>query len=216
MIYTQDPAEQTTAITDIILALVAFGGILFLVWQPANINELWKLTIWSAALGMIGLAASLGAAAHGLIISRTVYDRIWQLLNMTLALAVSLFVVGVVYDLWGPTACFKALPVMLFAGLVFFVATLVYPGIFFVFIVYQGLSLIFAFSAYVYLTVRGGLTGAGFMAAGILLSILAAGIQANQSISLTVVWRFDHNGIYHIVQVIGLMLLVYGIRLSML
>jgi hypothetical protein len=216
MIYTQDPAEQTTAITDIILALVAFGGILFLVWQPANINELWRVAIWSAALGMIGLAASLGAAAHGLIISRTVYDRIWQLLNMTLALAVSLFVVGVVYDLWGPTACFKALPVMLFGSLVFFVATLVYPGIFFIFIVYQGLSLFFAFGAYLYLTVRGGLAGTGFIAAGILLSILAAGIQANQSISLTVVWRFDHNGIYHIVQVIGLMLLVYGIRLSML
>lgn len=216
MIYTKDPAEQTTAITDVILALVAFGGILYLGWQAANINEPWKLAIWSAALGMIGLASALGAAAHGLIISRTVHDRIWPLLNMALALAVSLFVVGVVYDLWGPTACFKALPVMLFAGLVFFLATLVYPGIFFVFIVYQGLSLIFAFSAYVYLTVRGGLAGTGFMAAGILLSILAAVIQANQSISLTVIWHFDHNGIFHIVQVAGLALLVYGIRLSML
>jgi hypothetical protein len=216
MKYIKDPAEQTTAITDIILALIAFGGILFLRWELVNNSELWKINIWSAAIGLIGLAAVLGAVAHGLVISQAVHDRIWQLLNLSLALAVSLFVAGVVYDLWGLAACLKALPVMLAAGLGFFVATLLYPGIFFVFIVYEGLALFFALGAYIYLTFRGELTGAGFMAAGILISILAAGIQANKSISLTVIWQFDHNGIYHIVQVVGLVFLIYGLRRSLL
>ena len=215
MEFIKEPAEQTTAITDIILAMVAFGGILFLRWELANNSELWKINIWSAAIGLIGLAAALGAVAHGLVISQAVHDRIWQLLNMSLALAVSLFVVGVVYDLWGLAAGLKALPIMLIAGLGFFVATLLYPGIFVVFIVYEGLALFFALGAYIYLVVRGELTGAGFMAAGILISIIAAGIQANKSIAFTVIRQFDHNGIYHIVQVVGLMLLVYGIRISM-
>jgi hypothetical protein len=215
MKYIKDPTEQSTAITDILLALVAFGGILILSRNITNSNESWKIIIWSSAFGLIGLAAALGAVAHGLVISRTVHDRIWQLLNVLLALAVSLFVAGVVYDLWGLAVCFKVLPVMLAAGLGFFGTTLLYPGIFFIFIVYEGLALIFALSAYIYLAVRGEPAGAAFMAAGILISILAAGIQAKKSISLTVIWQFDHNGIYHIVQVVGLLLLIYGIRVSM-
>jgi hypothetical protein len=149
------------------------------------------------------------------LISQAVHDRVWQLLNMSLALAVSLFVAGVVYDLWGLAICLKVLPVMLITGLGFFGATLVYPGIFFVFIVYEGLALIFALSAYIYLAIRGGPAGAVFMAAGILISILAAGIQAYKSISLKVIWQFDHNGIYHIVQVVGLILLLIGLRGSL-
>ena len=214
MEFTGEPTEQTTAITDFVLAQVAFGGMLILCWNIANSSAMWKIIIWSAAFGMIGLAAALGAVAHGLVISRTIHDRIWQLLNMALALAVSLFVAGVIYDLWGLAACLKALPVVLIAGLGFFGATLLYPGIFFIFIVYEGLALIFSLSAYIYLTLRGDPAGAAFMAAGILISILAAGIQANKSISVTVIWEFDHNGIYHIVQAIGLLLLVYGIRIS--
>jgi len=216
MKFIKDPAEQTTAITDIILALAALGGILFFRLELANNSALWKINIWSAAIGLIGLAAALGAVAHGLVLSQAVHDRIWQLLNLSLALAVSLFVVGMVYDLWGLAACLNALPVMLIAGLAFFIVTLLYPGIFFIFIVYEGLALIFALGAYIYLAVRGELPGAEFMAAGILISIIAAGIQANKSISLTVIWQFDHNGIYHIVQVVGLVLLVYGIRQSLL
>ena len=215
MEFIKEPAEQTTAITDIILAMVAFGGIIILQWEPANNSELWKINIWSAAIGLIGLAAAVGAVAHGLVISQAVHDRIWQLLNMSLALAVSLFVVGMIYDLWGLTASRNALPVMLITGLGFFVATLLYPGIFFVFIVYEGLALIFALGAYFYLAVRGVLSGAGFMAVGILISIIAAVIQANKSIAFTVIWQFDHNGIYHIVQVLGLVLLLIGLRWSL-
>ncbi|UCD81286.1 MAG: hypothetical protein JSW26_07635 [Desulfobacterales bacterium] len=210
----KDPVEQTTAITDIILAAVALGGILFLHGDSAGTGDDWKIIIWSAAIGLIGLAAVLGAAAHGLVLSQARHQRVWQVLNMALALAVSLFVVGVVLDLWGPAASYKALPVMLISGLGFYLATLVYPGIFFVFVVYEALALFFALGAYVFLSVQGEVKGAGLMAAGILISIFAAGIQAKKSISLTLIWKFDHNGIYHLLQVVGLILLLIGLRWS--
>ena len=214
MKYTSDPAEQTTAITDVILAIVALGGILFLRWDLPADSELWKINIWSAAIGLIGMAAALGAWAHGLVVSRSVHNRIWQLLNLALALAVSLFVVGVLYDLWGLAACIKMLPVMTIAGLAFFAATLVFPGIFFVFIAYEGLALFLAFGAYIYLTVQGELPGTVFVATGILVSIMAAGIQAIKSITVNIIWQFDHNGVYHLVQIFGLVLLLAGLRLS--
>ncbi len=214
MEYIKDPAEQTTAITDLILAAVALGGIFFLQRVPLNGSDFFRITIWSAALGFIGLAAALGAAAHGLVLAQALHQRLWQILNAALALAVAMFVVGVVFDLWGKSASCQALPVLLLISLGFYTATSMYPGIFFVFIVFEGLALIFALIAYVFLSWRGELQGAGLIAAGILFSIIAAGIQANKSISITLIWQFNHNGIYHIVQVVGLLFLVCGLRWS--
>jgi hypothetical protein len=214
--FTKDPAEQTTAVTDLILALVASGGIFFIRWPAMNNIELWKMNIWSAAFGLIGLAAAIGFVAHGLVLSQGMHHRVWLVLNLTLALAVSLFVVAVVYDLFDFAASLRVLPIMLSAGLGFYLATLLYPGIFFVFIVFETLSLFFALAAYVFLAVQGELNGAGLMAAGILFSIIAAGIQANKSVAVAIVWKFDNNGIYHIVQMIGLLFLFAGLRCSLL
>ena len=208
--------EQTTAATDLILAVLAGGGIFFLSGLGSNCSELWKVRIWSATIGLIGLAAALGAVAHGIVLSQRIHRRIWQLLNMALALAVSLFVVGVVHDLWGPAASLRTLPVMVFMGLGCYLATLKYPGIFFVFIGYSALALFFALGAYIFLSQQGWLPGAGFMAAGVLISIVAAAVQAKKSVCLTLVWQFDHNGVYHLIQAIGLLFLLAGLRRSLL
>lgn len=216
MEYIKDPAEQTTAITDLILAAVALGGVFFLQWGPLNDSDLFRLSIWSAAVGLIGLAAALGAAAHGLVLAQALHRGIWRLLNSTLALAVALFVVGVVFDLWGVAASHRALPVMLLISFGFYTTTWIYPGMFLVFIVYEGLALVFALSAYVFLSVQGELEGAGLIAAGILVSIIAAAIQAKKSISVKLIWQFNHNGIYHLVQVVGIVLLLIGLRWSVL
>jgi len=215
MKFVKDPLEQTTAATDIVLALVAFGGIVFLLGLLLNSGELWKISIWSAAIGSIGLAAALGAVAHGLILSRTLHHFSWLVLNLALSLAISLFVVGVVYDLWGFEVSLKTLPILVITGLGFYLTTLFYPGIFFLFIVYEGVALVFALAAYIYLTIQQDLPGAYLMAAGVLASIIAAGIQANKPVVVTFIWRFDHNGIYHLVQVVGLLLLFAGLRKSL-
>ena len=207
------PVEQTTAVTDIILALVAFGGLLLLQWSPVNADNLWRMLIWSTALGLIGLAAALGAVAHGLHLKTITHHRIWRVLYLALALAVSLFVVGVINYLHCCEAARKALPFMLAAGLGIYLTSLIYPGIFFLFIVYEGLALLFSLGAYLFLSVTGK-PGAGFMASGILLSIIAAGLQARKPIAFTLIWKFDHNGIYHIVQTFGLLFLIAGLFIS--
>ena len=215
MKFIKDPVERTTAVTDAVLALVALGGIWFLGWDSAHGGEFLKIHIWSAAIGMIGLAAALGAAAHGLVISRKLHDRLWQVLNACLALAVSLFVAGVVYDVWGDVACLRVLLFLITAGVVFYAATLMYPGFFFVFIIYEGFALVFALCAYVYMTFGSELAGAPVIAAGILVSILAAALQTCNTVTVTVIWKFDHNGIFHIVQIVGIILLLLGLRQSL-
>ena len=214
MKFIKNPAEKTTAVTDIMLALVAFAGIVFLRNLQLNSVGLLKINIWSAAIGLIGLAAALGATAHGLVLPRAFHRRIWLALNLTLSLAVSLFVVGVAYDLWGFEISLTTLPILLIAGLGFYLTTLIYPGVFFLFIVYEVVALVFALGAYMFMAIHKDLPGALLMATGIFVSIIAAGIQANKSVFLTFIWRFDHNGIYHLVQVVGLMLLLMGLGWS--
>jgi hypothetical protein len=212
--FTGSPTEKTTAVTDIILALVAAGAVVFL--QRLESAEIWKINIWSWAFACIALSGSLGAIAHGLEHPEVRHQRIWHLLNLSLGLAVSVFVIGVAYDLWGIAWARKSLPWMLGAALGFFLFTRLFPGVFFVFTVYEGAAMIFACAAYGWLAATAQLNGSRLMAAGVLVSIIAAGIQASKKTCIRLVFEFDHNGIFHLVQTIGIILLAAGLRLSLI
>ena len=68
-----------------------------------------------------------------------------------------------------------------------------------------------ALVGYTWLACRGKLRGAWWMAAGILVTIVAAGVQASKGISFTLIWSFDHNGVYHLIQMVGMVLLAAGL-----
>jgi hypothetical protein len=50
------------------------------------------------------------------------------------------------------------------------------------------------------------------MAGGILITIAAAGVQAGKLFAFTLIWPFDHNGAYHLIQMAGIVLIVAGLR----
>ena len=203
------PAERTTAATDVLLGLTAAGGILWLQWfQPA---PSWRIQIWSWSFGLIALAASLGAITHGLVLAPTLRRRLWGALTLALGLAVSLFVVGVVHDLYGMEAARRFLPLMLLTGVGVFLISRLWAGLFIVFIVFEGVALAAALAAYAQpggsrRARRGGPDGGGR-----LVSMAAAGTQAARRLRLEFIWEFDHNGIFHLLQTAGLMLLCQGI-----
>jgi len=179
----------------------------------------WKAGLWAWAFGLLALAAALGAIAHGFKMSPAANLRFWQPLNLALGLVVALFVVGVVYDLWGLAAAQTVLPVMLAMGVAFFGVTFVFPGIFLIFIFYEAAAMLFALGAYGWLAVNGHLSGAGWMAAGVLVTLIAAGVQAlwkGQTRPLTFIWQFDQNGLYHLIQMVGVVLLLVGLRFGLL
>ena len=211
--FISSPTEKTTAVTDIFLGLVAAGAVVYL--QCTDSHEIWKINTWSWAFTLIALSGFLGAVAHGLELPEAQHRRIWHLINLCLGLSVSVFVIGVAYDLWGPAAAGKMLPWMVGCALLFFVVTRLFSGIFFVFIAYEAAALLFALAAYGWLAITNQLNGATLIAAGVLVSIIAAGIQATNKVSVTFVFEFDHNGIFHIVQVFGIILMVAGIRISL-
>jgi hypothetical protein len=211
------PTEQTTAITDAILALLALGCVFHLL-QIGQADP-WKAGLWAWAFGLLALAATLGMVAHGFKMSAATNLLFWQPLNLALGLVIALFVVGVIYDVWGLAAARNALPIMLVVGVAFFGVTLLFRGLFLVFIFYEVVAMLFALGAYGWLTITGRLSGAGWMAAGVLVTIIAAAVQASwkgQEQPLTLIWQFDQNGLYHIIQMVGVVLLLAGLRAVLL
>jgi hypothetical protein len=88
------------------------------------------------------------------------------------------------------------------------------PGTFLVFVVYQAAAMLFALGAYAWLTFSGQLAGAWLMCTAALVMMTGAGIQASKAVSFTIIWEFDHNGVYHLLQMAGVVFITAGLRES--
>lgn len=208
------PTEQTTAVTDGILAVLALGGLILLLRLRAR--DPWKARIWAAAFLCLLVASAAGAVVHGVEASPRGRHLLWLVIYLCLGLLVAFFTAGTVYDLWSERAARRATPVMVTIGILFFAITQLTCGAFVVFVIYEAAALSFALLGYLWLSLIRQRPGAGLMTAGILVTLTAAVIQATRLVpQLSVVWTFDHNGLFHIVQMLGVVLIVLGLRAAL-
>lgn len=201
--------EQTTAATDVLLGLVALVCAWHLKRNQANPG--FRLFVWLSAFYLLTLSAMLGAIAHGLVISPGLMSALWHLIYLSLGLCIALFVVGCIHDIWSEADARRALPIMLAVAFGFYLMTIFWPDNFFIFILYEAAALMFALGGYVLVFYRTRRGWALLMLAGIAVTIAAAVIQANHDILITLVWQLDHNGVFHLVQVAGVLLLAGGL-----
>lgn len=199
--------EQVTAATDLLLGAVAAYAVVQLLPRGD-----FKAQIWAWALGLLAFASLLGVCAHGLAMSQKTNDRVWMPLNLSLGLALGLFVVGAAFDLLGEEAARMLLPVMLGLGFVFFLVTVIFPGSFLTFIIYEAIAMTFALGVYLFLYLKGT-SSAGWMSLGIFVTIIAAAVQAAGKAGRRIFWYFDNNGVFHLIQIIGLGLVYSGLEI---
>ena len=210
MLIHSSPFERMTALTDIFLGTLAA---VLAAWLGQF--EGFKSDVWAWAFGLLAFSSFLGAAAHGLEMSRKTNDRLWMPLNLALGLALGLFVIGALFDLSGEGAARSALPFMLAAGFIFFLVTVYVPGSFLTFIAYEAVAMLFSSVAYGFLAANGKLPGAGWMLAGVLVTILAAVVQVIGKAGRSMIWYFDNNGVFHWIQMAGLVLLALGLNAAL-
>ena len=214
-IIIDSPTELTTAVTDFLLALFSMV-VLLIVYSIGHSRDPKKTRIWVWAFGLLTVASLFGAAAHGFKMSERMNFILWQPINLSLGLTIALFVAGVVYDLRKFSIPFALIIALLTIALVFYLITILVPGSFAIFIIYESVAMLFALTSYLILSFREKKKGYWFMSAGILVTMIAAAIQATGSINFKLVWEFDHNGIFHLVQIIGLFFLLTGLRFGFL
>lgn len=206
MLIHHSPFERVTAINDVFMGLLA-------AFAALNISQLagFRSDLWAWTFGLLAVSSFLGAVAHGFQMSQRTNDRLWMPINLSLGLTLGLFVVASLFDLGGEQLARVALPIMLAVGVGFFLFTLWKPGTFMTFLAYEALAMIFALGAYGYLFFNDSLAGAGWLAVGIFVTILAALVQATGKAGKGIVWYFDNNGVFHVVQMLGLVLLWLGL-----
>jgi hypothetical protein len=205
------PTELTTAFTDLLLAAVSLT-VLVCVYRTGHSRDSKKTLIWLWAFAFLTVASVFGAMAHGFKMAERTNFILWQPINLSLGITVALFVSGVVYDLRRHSIPSPVLALLLASALVFYAITVLIPGYFLIFIIYEAVAMIFAFVSYLVLSIRDKSKGYLFMTAGIFISIIASTIQATHSVSFRFIWEFDHNGVFHLVQMAGLVLLLIGLR----
>lgn len=203
--------ELTTAATDALLGIVCVA----IVWWLAAVRPSWARHVWIAVFTLMAAASFLGAVAHGFDLDARVRGLLWQPLYLSLGVTIALFVVAAVHDWRGEATARALLPWAAAAGVGFYLVTAVLSGAFMVFIAYEAIAMITALAIYGALVAAGTLPGAAWIAAGIAISVLAAIVQAT-TLSMRVGVVFDHNGLFHLVQIAGAIVLAAGVRVTLM
>jgi len=207
------PTELTTAATDAVLAIMAIAALCLI--RRRRAVDPWKVDLWNRLLALLATASVLGAVAHGFDLSRETADLLWQPLYLLLGLVVALFVVAAVRDRLGEPAARRALPWMIAAGVGFFALTRMVSGSFVVFIAYEAVAMLAALLLYVDAALRPRVAGAGVMALGVGLNLVAAAVQQSPAELVIAGLPFDHNGLFHFVQMAALIVLTLGVLRSL-
>lgn len=201
------PTELTTAATNLPLALLCVACAHHLRRQGPDAA---RLRPWAVAWLLFAFAAAVAIPAHALVIPEALYAWVWAPINLALGLALAFFLVGVVHDV-APRRVSVLRPLLLGIGLTCFGVSALFPHTFLVFIAFQSVALLTATAVYGTLAVRSRLAGAGWITLGLVISIGAAIIQATGRLSFTFIWPFDHNGIFHLVQLPGFAAVAHGL-----
>jgi hypothetical protein len=203
------PTELTTATTDAVLAILCVVALVMI--RRRRAADPWKVGLWSWLLGLLALASVLGTVAHGLELSESFLDLLWQPLYLSLGLVVALFTVAAIRDRFGEAAARRALPWMIVFGFGFFAVTRIGSGTFLVFVAYEAIAMLIALILYVDAAIRPRVAGAAVMAVGVALNLVAAAVQQS-SVALDLAGLpLDHNGVFHLVQMVAVVVLTAGV-----
>jgi Family of unknown function (DUF6962) len=212
MALVASPTEITTSATDAVLAVECVVVLVYL-WRTPT-GDRWKVGLWSWVFSLLALASFLGSVAHGLEMPHSLRAALWKPLYLSLGLLVALFLIGAFFDLHGRVVAGRLVPYSIGLGGIFFWLTEFLKGEFIIFVVYEALAMGIALAIYCFLAATHRLKGAWIVATAIILNLTAAGVQAS-SISLTIFVPFDHNGVFHLIQMLAIAALGLGLHIGM-
>lgn len=204
------PTERTTATTDVLLAVQAVAYAIDLLGKQQA--DPWRARLWAAAFANASIGATLGAIAHGFELDPATNDRLWYPLQLSLSVAVGLFVAGALYDTHSPELGKRSLLPVLGGAVAFWKFVPVTKEAFWPFTAFQAAGMLVGLGGYGRHALQQPDWAARWMLAGIGLSAVAGAVQAVPQLRLRAVWEFDQNGLYHLIQMAGLAAIHQGVQ----
>jgi len=212
MLLTNSPTELTTSATDALLAIEC-AIIIALLRRSATTNR-WRTNLWCSTFALLAIASFLGALVHGLELPKPMRTALWAPLYLSLGILVVVFLVGAIADWQGLDAAKRFVPWGLVVSAAFLGLIALLGGKFIVFIVYAATIMLSGLAIYIFLAATHRLKGAAVIALAIILNLAAAAVQAS-NLSLHLVFPFDHNGLFHLIQIVSTAILGLGVHLGM-
>ena len=207
------PPEQTTAVTDLILA--AQSMICLLLVRRTAENQGFSFSLWSWVFGLLCFASLLGTIVHGFELAPETMRTLWRPIYFALGLLVALIALAAISHFGHENISRRLLPAGIGIAFIFFAITQIWSDSFLLFVVYEAIMMMFALALYVRCIgcpIR--YRGAGFLAAGVLLTLIAAAVDTQSTLRLQFVWAFDNHGIFHLIQMLGLLIISVGLYRS--
>lgn len=209
---TNLPTELTTSATDAVLAIECIV-ITVCLWRTAT-SDRWRTALWCWVFGLMAFSSLLGAITHGFEMPNSTREVLWKPLYLSMWVVVALFMVGTIYDWRGRVVAERLVPWAIGTGAAFFGLAEFLSGSFILFVAYEATAMVCALAIYSFLAVTRRLLGAGIVVTTIVLNLAAAGAQASAA-SIWIFVPFDHNGIFHVIQMVGAAILGLGLRTGM-
>lgn len=196
--------EPTTAITDFILGLEALAFAIILIMGEAAFPS---LPYWIAAFILLGTAGLLGGFAHGLA-----YRPLFILIYANLAALMVILLLATLIDGFGFEAAIRWRWPVIGLAVLFVLAAWRFPRHIHIYAAFEGILMVGILAVYLWLALTNAMSGAGFIAAGIGITLTAAALFLKK-VHFTLVWTFNHNDVYHLIQMVGVFLLFLGLLL---
>ncbi len=210
--WVSSTTELTTAATDALLTLECLVVLIWLGRYAARCPR--RVRLWRSAFALCGMAAGVGAVVHGLRLPAAWAGLLWHPLTFCMGSAMALLLAGAVGDWRGFDAARRVVPWGVGAAALLVAATWLMAGAFLVFAVYAGGLLVVASGIYLRLAILSRLAGAGLLATALVVNLAALAVQAS-AISLDVGVPLDHNGAFHLLQMLAIALLAAGLAPGM-
>jgi hypothetical protein len=209
---TDSPTEMTTAITDVILAAQSAAAI-YVIRRKTVARPMWT-HVWTWLFALLSIASLIGAAAHGLEMAASIESAIWSPAYLALGLAMALFVIAAITMSSGHEKSRRFLLPAILIAFVFFTITQIWSDSFLLFVIYECMAMFLSLTLYTMCFWQRNATGSGYLASGVLVGILAAVIDTQKTLHVTLIWEFNNHGVFHLVQMISLLLLTIGLYRS--
>jgi len=201
-------AEPTTMVTDfMITAAAACFAMQLMRSGPRRLAQ----RLWAVAFAFISLGALLGGVSHGFAryLSETQSSWTWKATVYSVGLSMLFAVAGTVVGTRLRYAARTVLHILNVAAFAVYAVWMIGHDDF-VYVIYHyvpamlGLALIQLFAW------RSGAESAPWMIGGVVVALAGAIVQQS---GFTIHRHFNHNDLYHIIQILGLWLMYRGSRL---